>query len=286
MSAHVFTAHPLDLVIRDLVHEVSGELRRCGLIDLLFFLRHWQGGPHLRLRVRLTEPAAEPEVRAVLTAHTEAFFQVLPASSSMTERQYQLLAAELSAHEPESEPGTLACNDSLAFLPYRPEHAKYGRGTALRAAEESFGVCSELATAAVAARRSTAQRMAYCFALLTGTLDPRTAAPARRPDPAVAAQYRGRRDALLGVARAARAAHAAAPEQAAVAHERADADPVARWLTGCRRAQREAADPARLAGHLTHLACNRLGVRLDQEATLRGLARLAVAELTGSTGPA
>ncbi|MYR58262.1 hypothetical protein GTY54_19165, partial [Streptomyces sp. SID625] len=61
---------------------------------------------------------------------------------------------------------------------------------------------------------------------------------------------------------------------------------VARWLTCCRRAQREAVDPARLAGHLTHLACNRLGVRLDQEATLRGLARLAVAELTGSAGPA
>ncbi|WP_159393058.1 lantibiotic dehydratase C-terminal domain-containing protein [Streptomyces sp. SAT1] len=286
MSAHVFTAHPLDLVIRDLVREVSGELRRRGLIDLLFFLRHWQGGPHLRLRVRLTEPAAEPAVRAALAAHAETFFQALPASAAMTEHQYRSLAAELSAHEPESEPGTLAPNDTLAFLPYRPEHAKYGRGAALRAAEESFAACSELATAAVTARRSTAQRTAYCFALLTGTLDPRTAPPARRPDPAVVAQYRGRRDVLLGVARAARAAHAAAPEQAPAARERADADPVARWLTCCRRAQREAADPARLAGHLTHLACNRLGVRLDQEAALRGLARLAVAELTGSAGPA
>ncbi|MYR62274.1 lantibiotic biosynthesis protein, partial [Streptomyces sp. SID625] len=93
MSAHVFTAHPLDLVIHDLVREVSGELRRRGLIDLLFFLRHWQGGPHLRLRVRLTEPAAEPAVRAALTAHAEAFFQALPASTAMTEHRYRSLAA-------------------------------------------------------------------------------------------------------------------------------------------------------------------------------------------------
>ncbi|MFH8221038.1 lantibiotic dehydratase C-terminal domain-containing protein [Streptomyces sp. NPDC018057] len=286
MSAHVFTTHPLDVVIRDLVREVLGELRRRGLTDLHFFLRHWQNGPHLRLRVRLTEPAAEPAVRAVLTAHAEAFFRAMPASSPMTERQYQALAAELSTLEPESEPGTLAPNDTLAFLPYRPEHTKYGRGAALRAAEESFAVCSELATAAVSAHRSTAQRMAYCFALLTGALDPPTAPPARWPDPAVAERYRDRRDALLGVARAALAAYAAAPEQAPAARERAEADPMARWLACCRRAQREAAEPARLAGHLTHLACNRLGVRLDQEATLRGLARLAVAELTGSAGPA
>ncbi|MBC3841182.1 hypothetical protein GXW82_15415 [Streptacidiphilus sp. 4-A2] len=44
-----------------------------------------------------------------------------------------------------------------------------------------------------------------------------------------------------------------------------------------------AAEPERLPGHLTHLACNRLGVRLDQEAALRQLAALAVHELTGGS---
>ncbi|MFF8595401.1 lantibiotic dehydratase C-terminal domain-containing protein [Streptomyces sp. NPDC015220] len=278
VGVHVFTGHPLDLVVRALVPGVLAELRDRDLIDRLFFLRHWQGGPHLRLRVRLTSPAAEPAARATLAAHTAAFFRALPPSQAMTEHQYDALAARLSAREPESEPGTLAPNDTFAFLPYRPEHAKYGHGAALRSAEDAFAICSELATDAVLAEWGPARRQAHCFALLAGSLDASAAAPVR-PAPDVVARYRNRRAALLAVARAARTA---APEGAG---GRAGADPVTRWLTACLDARRQAADPARLTGHLTHLACNRLGVRLDQEATLRGLALLAVAESTDGGPP-
>ncbi|MCX4744066.1 hypothetical protein OG455_00815 [Kitasatospora sp. NBC_01287] len=287
VSAHVFTAHPLDLVVRRLLPTAVEELRRRGLADHYFFLRHWQRGPHLRLRVRLVEPRAESAARAVLAGHATALFQELPLSRPMTERQYQELAQRFAALEPESEPGTLAANDSLAFVPYRPEHGKYGHGAALRAAEECFATCSELATTAVLADWSPARRLAHCFALLVGSEGSQARPPAEVP-PGVAEQYRQRRAALLPVARAARAAALTA------AAGGADADPVTRWLAALRRAQDEAQDeaqaqarggtrgdagsPDRLAGHLAHLACNRLGVRLDQEATLRGLARLAAAE--------
>jgi hypothetical protein len=100
----------------------------------------------------------------------------------------------------------------------------------------------------------------------------------------VVEQYRQRRAALLPVARAARAASTTATATATAAAGGADADPVTRWLAALRRAQDRATDPARLAGHLTHLACNRLGVRLDQEATLRGLAQLAAAETGDGAG--
>ncbi|WEH37018.1 lantibiotic dehydratase C-terminal domain-containing protein [Streptomyces sp. AM 4-1-1] len=274
VSAHVFTGHPLDLVLSALVPEAVAELRQRGLADRFFFLRHWQGGPHLRLRVRLTTPAAEPSVRAALDAHATALFRALPPSQPMSAHQYRSLARRLSAQEPESEPGALAPNDSLAFHAYRPEHGKYGRGAALRAVEDAFATCSELALAAVLAEWGPARRTAHCFALLTGSLD--ASAPPGRPTPEVLAQYGNRRAALLTVARAARAAGAV---------DQAGADPVSRWLAACRSAQRQAALPARLAGHLTHLACNRLGVRLGQEATLRALALLAVAESTGDDRP-
>ncbi|WP_329365248.1 hypothetical protein OG896_13195 [Streptomyces sp. NBC_00669] len=273
VSAHVFTGHPLDLVVRALLPDAVAELRRRGLADRFFFLRHWQGGPHLRLRVRLTTPAAEPAVRTTLDAHAAAFFRARPPSPAMTEGQYQALARQLAAQEPESEPGTLAPHDSLAFHPYRPEHGKYGRGAALRAVEDAFATCSELAVAAVLAGWGPARRAAHCFALLTGSLDAGVA-------PDLLARYGDRRAALLTVARAARAQ---APAEAA---GQAGADPVHQWLAACRNAQRRSALPDRLAGHLTHLACNRLDVRLGQEATLRGLALLAVAELTGAGGPA
>ncbi|GAB2725753.1 lantibiotic dehydratase C-terminal domain-containing protein [Kitasatospora kifunensis] len=295
VSAHVFTAHPLDLVVRRLLPAVVDDLRQHGLADRYFFLRHWQCGPHLRLRVRLTRPQDESAVRAALAEHATTFFQELPSSQSMTERQYRELAERFAALEPESEPGTLAANDSLAFLPYRSEHGKYGHGAALRAVEECFATCSELAAAAVLADWSPARRLAHCFALLVGSQDPgaRPAALAPVP-PSVVEQYRQRRAALLPVARAARAASATATATATATAMAggADADPVTRWLAALRRAQEHATDratdpatdPARLAGHLTHLACNRLGVRLDQEATLRGMAQLAAAETCDGAG--
>ncbi|WP_327064858.1 lantibiotic dehydratase C-terminal domain-containing protein [Kitasatospora sp. NBC_01302] len=314
VSTHVFTAHPLDLVVRRLLPDVVEDLRHRALADRFFFLRHWQYGPHLRLRLRLTGPQAEPLVRAALTERATAFFQALPSEASMTERQYQELAERFAALEPESEPGTLAANDSLAFLPYRPEHGKYGDDAALRAVEECFATCSELAVAAVLADWSPSQRLAHCFALLVGSQEP-GAGPAVRAPQGVAELYRQRRATLLPVARAARAASASATATAAAAAAGGtDADPVTRWLAALRHAQqsaessaqqsaessaqpstrdsagdstraaatsRAAAPAARLAGHLTHLACNRLGVRLDQEAMLRGLARLAAAEAAG-----
>ncbi|MFE2377013.1 lantibiotic dehydratase C-terminal domain-containing protein [Streptomyces sp. NPDC059398] len=277
VSAHVFTGHPLDLVVSALIPPVVAELRQRGLADQFFFLRHWQGGPHLRLRVRLTTAAAEPAVRAALEAHTTAVFRALPPSQPMTADQYRSLAAQLTAREPESEPGGLAPNDSLAFHTYRPEHGKYGHGAALRAAEDAFATCSELATDAIVAEWSQAQRTAHCFALLAATTDP--GVPPGRPAPDVRAQYRTRRAALLSVAHAARTA--APPGVDAPA----GADPVSRWLAACRSAQSQAAFPARLAGHLSHLACNRLGIRLGQEAGLRALALLAVTELTEDDRP-
>ncbi|MFE9118908.1 lantibiotic dehydratase C-terminal domain-containing protein [Streptomyces sp. NPDC007172] len=269
VSAHVFTGHPLDLVLRRLVPAAVAELRQRGLADRYFFLRHWQGGPHLRLRVRLTTPAAETDVRAALDAHAEALFRELPASPRMSAHQYESLARELAAREPESEPGVLAPPDSLVFHDYRPEHGKYGYGTTLRAVEDAFATCSELALDAALAEWSPARRTAHCFALLTGTLDAATPPAGPTPTPDVLVQYGSRRAALLTVARAARAASQAD----------SGTDPVSRWLAACRGVQRQAGLPSSPVGHLTHLACNRLGIRLGQEATLRGLALLAVREL-------
>lgn len=277
VSAHVFTAHPLDLVVARLLPGLLAALRAGELADRAFFIRHWQSGPHLRLRIRLTEPDAEPQARAALTAHATALFEPLPPSTPMTDRQYRELAERFSAMEPGSHVGSLARNDSLAFVTYQPEHAKYGRGAALDAVEECFATCSELALDGVLAEWDQSRRLAHCFALLAGCLD----APAHRATPqppGLVEQYRRSRATLLPVARAARTALSRAASTTANGTA-ADADPLARWFTAFGRARAIAADPQRLPGHLTHLACNRLGVRLEQEATLRGLAALAVDEL-------
>ncbi|MBC3841181.1 hypothetical protein GXW82_15410 [Streptacidiphilus sp. 4-A2] len=207
VSAHVFTAHPLDLALRQLLPGVCEDLRQRGAADGFFF---WQSGPHLRLRVRARTAEAVPEVRAALAGQAAMFFQLQPSEPTMTESQYRVLAERFSAMEPGSEPGTLAPNDSLAFVDYRPEHAKYGRGAALRAAEQCFGECSELALDAIVAGWDQSRRLAHCFALLAGSLGPQGPAMSRAA-PAITEQYRQRRESLLPVARSARAALAGDP---------------------------------------------------------------------------
>lgn len=274
VSAHVFTGHPLDLVVRALLPEAVAELRRRGLADRFFFLRHWQGGPHLRLRVRLTTPAAEPAVRTTLDAHAAAFFHTRPPSPAMTEGRYQALARQLAAQEPESEPGTLAPHDSLAFHPYRPGCGAAGRRGRVRHLQRTgrrrgAGRVGPGTAGGALLRPADRQPGRGCRA---GPAGAGPAGPVRRP----AGRPARRRPSSP---RGPRAGTGEAAGQAG-------ADPVHQWLAACRNAQRHSALPDRLAGHLTHLACNRLDVRLGQEATLRGLALLAVAELTGAGGPA
>ncbi|QMU70600.1 lantibiotic dehydratase C-terminal domain-containing protein [Streptacidiphilus sp. P02-A3a] len=279
VSAHVFTAHPLDLVVGRLLPDVLAGLRESELADRAFFIRHWQSGPHLRLRIRLTTPDAAPLVREAVADHTAAFFEPLTPATPMTADQYHELASRFAALEPGSQVGSLAPNDSLAFVDYRPEHAKYGRGAALRAVEECFAVCSEISMAAVVAGWDQPRRLAHCFALLAGALDP-SGGRATEQHSKVVGQYQRSRASWLPVARAARTAC----DASATGGTSPDTDPLVRWFAAFRRARRLAADPQRLPGHLTHLACNRLGVRLDQEAALRGLAALAVDELTSPEG--
>jgi hypothetical protein len=269
VSVHAYTATPLDTVIRELLPGLLHELRGRGLIDSWFFLRHWAAGPHLRVRLRLAGTEHDEDVRASVAEHMAALFTRLPPSRPMPERDYLELARRFAVWEPDVEVGGLAPNDSHAFVPYRPEHGKYGYGFALRAAEEHFAVCSDLALSAVRENWSDQRRAAHCFALFAGGITTPSDEPTA--DPSILELYRRQRSALLPVAGAALAAtssrHGPEPE------------PAERWLASARRARARAAEPDVPAAGLAHLACNRLGVRLGQEAVLRGLADLAAREL-------
>ncbi|WP_194894582.1 lantibiotic dehydratase C-terminal domain-containing protein [Catenulispora pinisilvae] len=269
VGVHVYTMTPLDTIIRELLPDLLSDLRGQGLIGCWFFLRHWADGPHLRVRLRLAGAEHGEQVRALVSAHVTALYSRIPPSRPMAEQDYVELARRLTVWEPDVEVGGLAPNDSHAFVPYRPEHGKYGYGFALRAVEEHFGVCSELALAAVCEGWGEQQRGAHCFALLAGGIATPPAGPA--VSSAIQELYRRQRAALLPVARAARTAPDVPPGP--------DRDPAGRWLDSVRTAGVHAADPSTLAAGLGHLACNRLGLRLGQEAVLRGLANLAVRDL-------
>ncbi|MFJ6463909.1 thiopeptide-type bacteriocin biosynthesis protein [Streptomyces sp. NPDC091387] len=111
-----------------------------------FFIRYWQSGPHLRLRVGNLTPDAHAATEAALrTRHTLAR-RLAPGEEPLAEEEYLDGAARLAAAG-ETGPNT-AVRTLLApgvhHAVYEPEFERYGGPAHMPAAEELFRLSSEL----------------------------------------------------------------------------------------------------------------------------------------------
>ncbi|GLF97398.1 lantibiotic dehydratase C-terminal domain-containing protein [Streptomyces yaizuensis] len=116
---------------------VAPLLRAEGLWDHFFFLRYWQGGPHLRLRM-LCGPGAGSAAAAERVV--AALARSLPEFDSGAREEYAYgltLQAELARLEQEEETAGLPLG-SVDRAPYAPEYRKYGGPQGVAIAETVF----------------------------------------------------------------------------------------------------------------------------------------------------
>ncbi|MBO3724969.1 hypothetical protein J5X07_08010 [Actinomyces bowdenii] len=105
-----------------------------------FFLRYWQGGPHVRVRFRL-EAVEAAEVLSQLADLIPALSQQDKSEyAHQVEAQEQLARLEKEAVAASRPPGTVEPH------PYAPEYAKYGGAGGVAIAEDLFcsGTCAVL----------------------------------------------------------------------------------------------------------------------------------------------
>ena len=121
-----------------------------------FFIRYWQGGPHLRLRIRGLDDAEAREVEALLERAVAAVDAAIPADRRLTERQYADSVGALAR----TGEGTGSL-DAGALRPpgvvrarYEPETGRYGGPALLGLSEHLFHLSSTVALAACRAPRS------------------------------------------------------------------------------------------------------------------------------------
>jgi hypothetical protein len=283
ISVHVFYDGDLDLVITDLLTTVQDRLDHVAAGGGLFFLRHWEGGPHLRIRV-LAAPDRTDDVRRIVSGAITDFLSRLPAPSRGTQADYDLYAPSMAALEqmPSYERHRRP-NNSFAFLPYRPETHKYGTGASLHAAEDHFVRCSGAVRRLLATEPSSNRRITAAFATLAlnrwiasrGTGRPGPGTPRWLPDGEAAARYERRRHTLLAIAGRTRALAVRPPGEPSgfAGALAASATALAGWI-GEPSAVRDVLDMC------AHLTCNRLGVSLTEESYLRDLADRAFAEIS------
>ncbi|OLB64227.1 MAG: hypothetical protein AUI10_11985 [Actinobacteria bacterium 13_2_20CM_2_72_6] len=276
-----------------MVRPLVRDLRDRGLLARHFFLRHWRGGPHVRLRLLPHDGGDVAEVRDAVREGCRRFFHTRPAPDTLPPATYAELARTLGRLEPGEPELPLQPNNSQQFIEYRPEHHKYGTGAALAAVERHFEESSDLVLGLVDRDVPAARRRVLAFgALLAGEPDP-TALAQRldrsrrawgtviaRDGAAVAAVYGERRATLAAVARAMRRGEDTG--DAFLDGWRRSVTALCRTLAGLEASP----DTAFVIDNCAHLLCNRLGITLSDEWFLRGLAVRAATELRDEERPA
>jgi hypothetical protein len=297
LSAHLYYHDPLDPLLTGMVAPLVQELAVAGLARRFFFLRYWDGGPHLRLRLWTAAGAREPVEARVVERYAE-FTRAHPAPDRLDVAGYRRRAAELARWEgltgyaPEPHP-----NNSLAFVPYRPEHHRYGHGGGLAAVERHFAESSRIALRLICAGATAAHRRTAAFSmlLLAWHTAARAAGQARVPslppalvDPEAEATYLRQRLRLRALAiRMSELAHRTAGEagrEAPLAGEAGPTDALTSFATSLTRLRGALAappSPGSILDNCGHLICNRLGIEPVEEGRLRYLAARTADSLSG-----
>lgn len=253
-----------------------------------FFVRYWQAGPHLRLRVRDLDEAGARRLRAGLTDRLAEAGALRDGEDPLDPERFagqsRRLAAAGEGGVPVEERELLP--PGVHPSPYVPEEERYGGAAHMAASEALFGTSSELCLAFLRARPSDRARSALALravACAASLLDaPRFAAFGA----ASWREWAGRAGYPEAALRAVDAECAAGAERLAAAGRDPLAEGAAAGVRGPLRAWRDSlaenvverhdpADPrtARVVFSHVHMLHNRLGLSTLDE--LRGYLLLA-----------
>jgi len=255
-SIHAYYHGDLDVLLVEGLRPIVDDLHGAGFIDGFFFLRYWDGGPHLR--IRLSVPRGH-DVESVMLIRLRAYLAVRPSRDLPELGRYPEEAARRATEEGVTEYLRAPMpNNSAYAIAYRPEHDRYGYGEELATVERHFVESSRIALGLVAAGLTRDQRHTAAFVAMALTWHGRPrAAPAH--DDEHEARYARMRDRL----------HHLAGEATRVADGTSDLSVhgafAAWWQTIGTLPDRRVADLC------THLFCNRLGIGPAEERYVRYL---------------
>jgi thiopeptide-type bacteriocin biosynthesis protein len=179
VSVHLYYHDALNDLLRCAVRPLVGELATVGLIDGFFFVRYWQGGPHVRLRVLLHDQVETRPVERLIDKRVGRFFARCPSRAVVRSEDYLRTAGWLARHEFGSGPTTidpttidratvepLQPSNTLRYVTYVPEEDRLGGPAGVAAFEPHFMDSSTLALELIAANPSEQRRTGRALAMM------------------------------------------------------------------------------------------------------------------------
>lgn len=125
LSAYIYYYPPYEDILKAIRRLVRG-LYAGGLAESYFFIRYWENGPHIRLRLKCS-PAGKTELKKILNVYFKEYFKKHPSAAQSN---------TATTDKPDN---------SLLYVKYKPETERYGGQEAIHIAEELFYYSSRTA---------------------------------------------------------------------------------------------------------------------------------------------
>jgi uncharacterized protein YhbP (UPF0306 family) len=130
LSVYLYYGEPWENLLTKGIYPFSEKMKSHGLIKSYFYIRYWDKGPHIRLRLNC-EKNARNEIKEDLVKYFESYFKINPSTIDPKE----LLNRKVKEFRP---------NNTLYFTKYLPEYQMYGGKLAMHAAEKQFQLSSQI----------------------------------------------------------------------------------------------------------------------------------------------
>jgi thiopeptide-type bacteriocin biosynthesis protein len=169
VSAHLHYHDGLDNLLCSGVRPLVDELIANGLIEGFFFVRYWQGGQHVRLRVLPTDEINKEHISCLIETRIGQFFTRSPSQAIIRSEHYARAAAWLCQQEFGQRTVTiepLQPNNCIRYVAYSPEYGRCGGPAGVAAFEPHFMDSSKIALELIATNPSPRQRTGRALALM------------------------------------------------------------------------------------------------------------------------
>lgn len=133
LSAHLYYNEPWEQFLLKAVEPFLQTALKTGIVETYFFIRYWERGPHIRLRLKGETSAIEQVLKPNLLEHFESYIEEHPS-------------VRVDPEYPPAYPKALYWlpNNTVQLSSYEPELDRYGGQTGVELAEQQFRLSSDV----------------------------------------------------------------------------------------------------------------------------------------------
>ena len=132
LSVHLFYNEPWEEFLQQAVEPYVNTAIQTGIVQQYFFIRYWERGPHIRLRLKGEKEMVKAVLEPNIHEHFETYFGSKP--SIRREPSFPIFFPEESKWLP---------NNSVQNIVYQQETDRYGGSVGMEIAEQHFMLSSK-----------------------------------------------------------------------------------------------------------------------------------------------